>query len=146
MKDRIHTLVPQSSIVGMLLEHEEKYTVVNSRTSGLLQHNGLTWDVMGGSFVHLDDVDPQSKSTEVSIKKWLSGLSREERIKFVDALYEALVSTNAKTLSDLNSDKLKLLKAWNSMDPVSKSYLKKCINLIFLKKDQKKKVTEKDDE
>jgi len=100
---------------------------------------------MGGSFIHLDDVDPESKSTEASIKKWLAGLSREQRIRFVDALYEALTSTNAKTLSELSSDKLKLLKAWNSMDAVSKNYLKKCINLIFLKKEQKK-VTEKDNE
>ena len=139
MKGRIHTLVPQSSVVGMLLEHEERYTVVNSRSSGLLQHNGLSWDVMGGSFIHLDDVDPTSKSTEASIKKWLAEISREERMKFVDALYEALLSTNAKTVSELSSDKLKIIKAWNSMDSVSKSYLKKCINLIFLKKGQKEK-------
>ena len=35
--ERVRTFVPQSSVVGMLLEHEEPYTVVKSRQLSLLQ-------------------------------------------------------------------------------------------------------------
>jgi len=139
MSPKIHTLVPQTSVVGMLLEHEENYTVVKSNSTGLLQHNGLSWEVMGGSFVHLDEVDEESKSIDRSLKAWLETLSPEQRAQFVDNLYEALVSTNAKTLSELSSDKTKLVKAWNSMDAVSRANLLRCINLVFGKKNQKPK-------
>ena len=139
MSPRIHTLVPQTSVIGMLLEHEENYTVVKSNSSGLLQHNGLSWEVMGGSFIHLDEVDEESKSIDRSLKAWLETLSKEQREGFVDSLYEALTSTDAKTLSELSADKTKLVKAWNSMDAVSRANLLKCINLVFRKKNQKQK-------
>lgn len=146
MRPRIHTLVPQTSVVGMLLEHEENYTVVKSNSTGLLQHNGLSWEVMGGSFVHLDEVDEESRSIDRSLKEWLEGLSAEERAQFVDNLYEALRSTNAKTLSELSADKSKLVKAWGSMDSLSRSNLMKCINLIFRKKNQRIKKTDETEE
>ena len=141
MSSRIHTLVPQTSVIGMLLEHEENYTVVKSNSTGLLQHNGLSWEIMGGSFVHLDEVDEESKSIDRSLKAWLEELSAEERAQFVDSLYEAIVSTNAKTLTELSADKAKLLKAWNSMDATSRANLIKCVNLVFRNKNQKQKKT-----
>lgn len=137
MSPRIHTLVPQTSVVGMLLEHEENYTVVKSTSTGLLQHNGLSWEIIGGSFVRLDEVDEESKRIDRSLKKWLETLSPEQRAQFVDGLYEALRSTNVTTLSELNADKLKLIKVWGAMDPLARSNLLKCINLIFRNKNQK---------
>ena len=42
-----YTIVPKSSVVGMLLEHEEDYTVVDSSQQGLMQHDGFSWEVRG---------------------------------------------------------------------------------------------------
>ncbi len=143
MRDRIHTLVPQSSVVGMLLEHEERYKVVKSSSAGLWQHNGFSWEAMGGSFIKLDSVDEESKAVDRTLKKWIASMSYEQRALFVDSLYEAFTSTNAKTLTDLNDDKLKLAKAWNSMDSETKANFRKCVNLIFGKKNAKQlKITE----
>jgi len=91
------------------------------------------------SWSYTDQVDEESKSIDRSLKAWLETLSPEQRAQFVDNLYEALVSTNAKTLSELSSDKTKLVKAWNSMDAVSRANLLRCINLVFGKKNQKPK-------
>lgn len=131
MRERIHTYVPQSSIVGRLLEHEERYKVVKSRSDGLLQHDGLSWDIKGGGFVYLDDTDEESTKKALSIKKWLDTLSTDERMKFVDALYDAIVATDAKTLSELNSDKFKLIKMWNTMDPVARTKFKTLMGIIL---------------
>lgn len=137
IRDRIHTLVPQSSVIGMLLEHEERYKVIKSNSTGLLQHNGFTWEVMGGSFVRLDSIDEESKNIDRSMKEWVAELSYEERAQFVDAMYEALVSTNAKTLSELGADKFKLIKAWGSLDGTTRANLVKCVNLILGKKNSR---------
>ena len=48
--DKITTILPESSVVGMLLEHEERYEVVRSTQSGLWQHDGFSWQVRGEQF------------------------------------------------------------------------------------------------
>ena len=136
-RDRIRTLVPQSSVVGMLLEHEESYEVVESTQTGLLQHNGFSWRVSGGRFIHLDTVTKESRRIDRTLKRWLSEMSVEKRRRMVDSLFDILVSNNAKTLTDLSSEKLRLIKAWNNLDSESKVFLKRCIRLIV--KDSKAK-------
>ena len=43
IKDRIRTIVPETSIVGMLLEHGDSYEVVKSVSKGIMLHDGLSW-------------------------------------------------------------------------------------------------------
>ena len=146
MRERIFTLVPQTSVVGMMLEHEERYSVVKSSSAGLLQHNGLSWSVMGGSFIRLDSVDEESRLIDRTLKEWLASISIEDRERFVDELYEVLTSTNAKTLSELNTDKRKIVKAWNSMDNEFRSQLMRGIGAITIKRNTKQqKVTENEE-
>lgn len=130
-RDRIHTLVPQSSVVGMLLEHEENYEVVQSTYTGLLQHNAFSWEIMGGRFIHTDAVTAESKKIDSTLKQWLSEMPNEKRKEIIDSLYEILASTNAKTLTDLNADKLGLVKALNNLDADSRKFLRRCITLII---------------
>ncbi len=131
IKDRIRTIVPQSSVVGMLLEHEENYEVIKSTATGLLQHHGHTWEVMGGSFLHLDTVTEDSKLIDEKLKAWLDAMTPEEREVFVDTVFETLSSTNAKTLTELTTEKVKLVKAWNSLDPSTRSVILKCISILI---------------
>ncbi len=138
VRERINTFVPQSSVVGMLLEHEESYTVVKSRLTGVLQHNGFSWEVMGGSFIKLDAISEESKLIDRSMKSWLSEMSYEERATVVDSIYDAIASTNAKTLTDLSQDKIKIVRAWSSMDNEARNHVRRCINIVFGKKKQSK--------
>ena len=58
------------------------------------------------------------------------------------AVYETLVATNATTLTDINTDKLKLIKAWNTLDEDSRAILVKTVKLLFkenIKQYKKKK-------
>ncbi len=132
IRGKFRTIVPHSSVVGMLLEHEESYEVIKSSASGLLQHNAFSWEVLGGQFIHLDTVTPESRVLDSSLKDWMGSMTPEERETFVDTIYEALSETNAKTLTELTAEKLKLVKIWGSLDQKSRSVLLKCIS-IFLK-------------
>ena len=87
---KVRTFVPQSSVVGMLLEHEEPYTVVKSRQLSLLQHDPYSWEVLGGDFIRLEEVDENSRFLDDTIKSWLAQTSLQERNDFVDALFELL--------------------------------------------------------
>lgn len=87
---RIHTFVPQSSVVGMLLEHEEPYTVVHSTETGLLQHEPYSWEVSGADFVRVRQITEGSRMVDKTIKNWLAEMSVDQREAVVDALYEVL--------------------------------------------------------
>ena len=105
VKPQIKTLLPQSSLVGMLLEHEEDYIVVKSRQKGFLQHNGLNWNVMGSGFVRVKNISAESRRTDKTLKKWVDGMTLEQREQLSEALYQILSSDNALTLTDLVSIK-----------------------------------------
>ncbi len=124
VKPQIKTLLPQSSLVGMLLEHEEDYTVVKSRQKGFLQHNGLTWDVMGSSFIRVKNISPESRRTDKTLKKWIESMSLEQREQLCEALYRILSSDNALTLTDLVSIKNRWLLRGLQMDEDVRRVLK----------------------
>ncbi|MBE6578060.1 MAG: DUF2974 domain-containing protein [Ruminococcaceae bacterium] len=144
MRDKIRTLVPQSSVIGMLLEHEEGYEVVNSTQTGLYQHNGLSWEVKGRSFVHLDSITDESRKIDRTLKLWLSEMSYEKRQRMTDTIYELLSSSTVKTLTDLNAEKLIVLKAWNTLNPEDKKLIKRLISLLVINTPKKKKDTQTD--
>ena len=98
---RVRTFVPQSSVVGMLLEHEESYTVVRSRQLSLLQHDPYSWEVLGGDFICLEEVDENSRFLDGTIKTWLGQTSLQERNDFVDAVFELLTLGEIDDLRDV---------------------------------------------
>ena len=97
--------MPQSSVIGRLLEHDNKYTVVYSPASGLWQHDGFSWEVKGTAFVLAPALSAESEMIDRSLKKWVADMDEAQREKFVDSLYRVLTATNAKTLTDLTRDR-----------------------------------------
>ena len=98
---KVRTFVPQSSVVGMLLEHEEPYTVIHSRQLSLLQHEPYSWEVLGGDFVRMAQIDENSRFLDRTIKTWLANTTMEERNAFVDAVYEVLTLGQTDDLRDI---------------------------------------------
>lgn len=127
MRGKIETWVPESSVIGMLLEHEEEYQVVKSNHVGIMQHDVTSWEVLGAGFVKLPAVKESSKRLAVGVKEWMSGLKPEELEFFCDCIYEVLSATDAKTLAELNKDRWKsitaMLRSYNTMDKKAKDML-----------------------
>lgn len=107
----IRSIVPKSSVVGMLLAHPENYQIVDSSQIGLLQHDGLSWQIMGDHFVTLSELTKESIRTEQKIRTWLQKIPLEERRKFVDSLFDVLQSTGAHTVSEIKKDRAKTAAA-----------------------------------
>ena len=122
MDDRIITIVPQSSVVGMLLCRGSHLEVVESTVrNGLMQHDPFTWQVMGKEFVHLHAMSPTGKKHDEVFREWLGKLDAEKRKEFTDIFFGVLESTGAKTVSDLSQDQLpKLLAATRTLGSLGK--------------------------
>lgn len=123
--DRVSTFVPQSSVVGMLLGHEEKYTIVHSQQSGLMQHDVYSWDVLRDHFICLETVNNSSRFIDYTLKAWLGSLDYTQREKCIDAVYSALIQTNVSTLKEFNgswfSNMLSVLRNMKNLDEETRS-------------------------
>ena len=129
----IHSFVPESAVVGMLLEHDEIYTVVKSRQKGMLQHDGVSWEVMGGSFVYSKEISPESKRLDKVLKEWIHEMTPEQLEQFTEALFQVLSADNALTLTELVSLRNKWLSKGKELDPhVHKTIQKTVTSLIGL--------------
>lgn len=102
---RIRTIVPQSSIVGMLLEHEEEYIVVQSYVSLLMQHEAFSWEVLGNSFVKGESVEKKSELLDMTLKSWLGQMDKTQRQQFVAALFHVFEAGDIRTFDDLGKAK-----------------------------------------
>lgn len=98
---RIRTLVPQSSVIGMLMEHEEPYTVIRSGSVGILQHDPYSWEVLGPAFLPVEQITETSQFLDATIKAWCAGMTNEDRGKLVDALFALLGSGGVERATDI---------------------------------------------
>lgn len=101
MVPKIRTFVPQSSVIGMLLEHEEPYTVIRSKSIGLLQHDLYTWDVLGNDFIPVEEITEGSQFVDATIKTWFEEMTNQEREQLVDVMFALLGSGGADNIYEL---------------------------------------------
>ena len=118
--DKLYTYIPQSSVIGRLLEHEEKYKVVKSIEKGIMQHDIYSWQVLGTKIVQMKEVTNGSELINKTIKTWLKETSPEDRKVVIDILYNVIESTNATTMREISTAKMKnvakMLKSYRSLD------------------------------
>lgn len=92
--------VPEQSFFGLMLVHEETTYTVKSSRSGLMQHDCLSWEVMGAEFVKIQEVSAQSRKTNHGLKKWLDGLTAEERQKITEMIFSSLSLAGVRNVGD----------------------------------------------
>lgn len=122
---RIHTYIPQSSVVGMLLEHREPYVVVKSRQIGVFQHDPYSWEIRRDNFVYLKGVTEGSRMMDQTVKTWLEEMTPSERSEIVDTVYEMLQTTEADRVQELLHPKsiYHVIKAFAHEDEHSRKLL-----------------------
>lgn len=101
MVPRIRTFVPQSSVIGMLLEHEEPYTVIRSKQVSLLQHEPYSWEVMGKSLIPVQEMTVDSRFLDATIKTWFAQMTNHERNRLVDVLFGLLGTGGVETTMEI---------------------------------------------
>ena len=98
---KIRTFIPQSSVIGMLLEHEEPYTVIRSKSVGLLQHDLYTWNVMGKEFPKVEEITEGSQFMDATIKEWFASMTSQERNQLVDVMFGLLGTGGVDSVQEL---------------------------------------------
>ena len=135
MIPKIKTILPESSIVGMLLEHQEDYEVVKSSQSGIQQHDAMSWEVLGPSFVYVEHVATESLLLDETMKAWLYHLNTEEREAIVETVFSMLEEANIRTVDDFYGSKWKkvqeLMRAKSKLPEETLHLFSKAMKLLW---------------
>lgn len=131
LRPRIHTFLPESSIVGVLLEHDDNYKIVKSNARGILQHDAYSWQVRGADFEYTAERTAFGKETEEIVDRLMSGMSPERKRLLGEALFTVLESTNQDTVSGIGSNLLQsarqILRSYTGLDPELRAVLNESI-------------------
>ena len=133
--NKIQTYIPQSSIVGRLLEHEEEYQVVKSIQKGVMQHDVYSWQLLGKNFECLKEVTNGSKFIDKSIKDWFKQIDIKQREQMIDIIFEVINSTQMDTMSDIKAGGISsittILKSYKMIDAEDKKMLLKTVSALL---------------
>lgn len=135
IESRVCKILPHSSIVGMLLQKQEKYEVVQCRKFGLMQHNPFNWLIEGAEFVRVRDVYYGRRLLDDAMNEWILSLSQEQLTLFVDTLFQIIEASEADNLIEMAAEWKKsavgVLNAIKEIDEDTRRALKKIIRRLF---------------
>lgn len=104
---RMTTYMPQDSIIGRLLEHNEEKVIVKSIEKGIYQHDIYSWQVIRNRPVVVDNVTDSSNRMNKAVQEWLKGTTPQQRKIFIDEICEMLYENSVTTTIDLQSTLIK---------------------------------------
>lgn len=142
MLPRIHSYLPHYSFFGIVLGHEEEYTVVHSHYTGMLQHNGFSWEVGPHHFVK-DELSYESVQFAIQVILFLEKLSHEDKHQFVETMFGLFHSLDLYTFSDLSHISYKhILSAFKEitlLDAKARKMLIEVLHMLWLEAKKTKK-------
>ena len=127
--------VPRSSLIGMLFEQQEEYSVVDSSTVGILQHDPFSWVVEGCDFVRVKGIARGAAALDETLNQWISSMTVEEREGFVNTLFSVLYASGEDTFAsmagNLQTTLPAMLDSLAATDPEERRYLTRAVSLLL---------------
>ena len=117
---KTESFFPQGSTVGMIFEHDKKYSVVKSDGVLMMQHDAFTWKTAPQNFELMEELEKSSLFFNETFNQWFVQLPEHRREEFVETLFGVLESTQAETNSQLAENWIKnggkIIKAFAKLD------------------------------
>ena len=132
IKDRYIHIIPNYSIVGLLLRNDDNYTVVKSNKKGIIAHSGLTWQVSYDHF-EKEKLSRFSKVFKEGFSKWLDNYDDEKRKKFVKSVFKVIYDNNITSLTEISLKKeliQGIIKSSKDIDPCVKEMTLELLKII----------------
>jgi hypothetical protein len=132
---RIYSFVPQTSVIGLLFEHENDYSVIKSTQKGIFQHDQYTWEVTHNDMVRVDSVDQGSRFINKTLREWIRSLDDEHIRVFSDTLFGVLNNAEIKSFTEFGEDWFKaagrIIQSYGNVDPDTKKNVGKVLSALF---------------
>ena len=132
---KVLTFQPQLSVVGMLFERAGECRIVESKETGLFQHDIFSWNVLGVDFVLRDRFEKASEFFHDTVNSWIKTLDIEKRKIFIGTIFDILAASDAKTNTDLEKNipetSIKIISAIRKLDPDVRAAVRETLFELF---------------
>ena len=132
VRDRYHKFVPKSSLIGMIFETDDIYTVVKNKAAGILQHDPYNWIVDGIDLAYEDSLSKSAEVVNTAMANWLKGLDKDARTRFIDCVFEVADACEDNDLVSIALNPVKsirqMLDGYDRMDEGEQNFLKEVLN------------------
>jgi len=127
IKNKYIHIVPENSVVGVLLRND-KYTVIKSSKKSIMSHNIHTW-LLDDNKITNGTMTERSKRLEASILSWLDMHNDEERTKMITTLFWILEDAKITTIPSIRKidSIIKIIQNINNIDKQTKELIKELI-------------------
>ena len=122
IESRYIHIIPNYSIIGLLLRHTDKNIVIKSNKKGFLAHDPLSWQVSYDHF-EKEKLSRSSKVFDEGFSKWLDKYDDERRKLFVKEVFKIFYENNLKTVNEIGLNKdliFSMIKTSKNLDPIVK--------------------------
>ena len=127
--------IPQDSIVGLMLESQVPYHIIESQGSGISQHSALMWNIEEDHFVELTELTRNSQLTDQTFKQWTEVVSDEDLKLFFDTFFDLIFEMGVETVNDVYYNfrmyMQKIFEKAYQMDPEKREVLLRVGHLLF---------------
>lgn len=106
IKNKIRTILPSKSVIGMIFNQLGTVKAVKSNFKTLFQHDGFTWEVDGNKFAR-STLSKSSTDFSKDLNVLVSTMDEEARKRFCESVEKYIDSLGIKTLSELPTLKTK---------------------------------------
>ena len=135
IEDKVTTIVPASSIIGLLMEHTEDYLIVESNSTMIFQHDPYSWVFDGPHFMWSDSRNSDSFFMDRVAADWLRGMSKEAREQFIDTLFALFGAVGLDSFRGLTKNVIfrfpEFIRAFRKLPKESRLQFKSVIDALF---------------
>lgn len=118
IKDRVDKMIPQSSVIGILLNYYDNYSIIKSQgVFGLFQHDPFNWKINSktADFIPYKRRTKSSKALDASFNSFMENLSEEHRCLLVKKIFNLFDEANIKTVKELKTKGFTLLRTYRRL-------------------------------
>ncbi len=106
IQEKCVSIVPDTSVIGLLLECDCERRVVRSSASGLVQHDGFSWECGPVDFVPAE-LTRAGVYLEKTVDNWVARQDDATLRSLVDSLFTVFEATGAETFHSMGTRKMR---------------------------------------
>lgn len=137
-ESKIVKLVPEESMIGMILSNRGSYRVIKSNGVGFYQHDPFMWQIADNDFVSGSRVFTRAQIIDNTFNDWVFGFEPRQRELFIESLFNIIAETNgqnAATFSqwaqNLKNNFPTMIDAVKELDPDTRALMLQVLKHLF---------------
>ena len=130
VKNKIHTILPSNSIIGMIFNQLGVVKAVKSSVKPVFQHDGFSWEIDGKKFLKTT-LSKNSLEFSKALNELVGKMDEKARKSFCNSLEKYIDSLGIKTLSELTTIKTKPISSLKIFTKEDKAVFMEFVKILM---------------